>query len=321
MSPEPVPAPVDNSSEATMLGPVPLVPLGRPSVAAAARLVEHGLRHPLRVAQGGLQMTGELAAVARGTSTRAPEKGDRRFADPAFVQSPVYRRLAQGYLAATAVADDTVGRLGLDPKSEGRARFVVGQVADALAPTNRLTGNPAALRKAKATRGKSLPGRGPQPGRRRAPQRGHAEHRRLPALRRGRDHGRDPRGRGLPRRRGRADPVPAGHTPGVVAAGGLRPARDQPPLHPRPVTRPKPGRTPPEPGPPGVRAQLAQPDQGRGGLEPRHLRRHRRGRRSPPPAASPTAPTSTWSPPAPAGSPPWPWPVTWPPPATAASTT
>jgi polyhydroxyalkanoate synthase len=139
-----------------MLGPVPLVPLGRPQAAAPARLVEHGLRHPFRVARGGLALTGELAAVARGTSTRVPAKGDRRFADPAFTQHPVYRRLAQGYLAASAVADDTVGRLGLDHKSEERARFVVGQVADALAPTNRLTGNPAALRKAKATRGKSL---------------------------------------------------------------------------------------------------------------------------------------------------------------------
>ncbi len=156
MSPDPVRTPTGDCSETTMLGPVPLVPLGRPQVAAAARLVEHGLRHPFRVARGGLQLTGELAAVARGTSTRSPAKGDRRFADPAFASNPLYRRVAQGYLAAGAVADDTVGRLGLDPKSEGRARFVVGQVADALAPTNRLTGNPAALRKAKATRGKSL---------------------------------------------------------------------------------------------------------------------------------------------------------------------
>ncbi|MGH8973119.1 MAG: alpha/beta fold hydrolase [Acidimicrobiia bacterium] len=153
---EPVPTASDQQSEATMLGPVPLVPLGRPQVAAAARLVEHGLRHPLRVARGGLALTGELAAVARGTSTRAPAKGDRRFADPVFTDNPIYRRVAQGYLAATGVAGDTVGRLGLDPKSEERAQFLVGQLADALAPTNTLAGNPAALRKARATRGTSV---------------------------------------------------------------------------------------------------------------------------------------------------------------------
>jgi polyhydroxyalkanoate synthase len=54
------------------------------------------------------------------------------------------------------VADDTVGRLGLDPKSEERARFVVGQVVDALAPTNNLLGNPVALRTAVKTKGASL---------------------------------------------------------------------------------------------------------------------------------------------------------------------
>ncbi|MGH8991079.1 MAG: PHA/PHB synthase family protein, partial [Acidimicrobiia bacterium] len=99
---------------------------------------------------------GELAAVARGTSTRAPARGDRRFADPAFKDNPLYRRVAQGYLAAGAVTSDTVGRLRLDPKSEERAQFVVGQLVDALAPTNSLAGNPAALRKAKDTKGQSL---------------------------------------------------------------------------------------------------------------------------------------------------------------------
>ncbi len=153
---QPVPTPSDQQSEATMLGPVPLVPLGRPQLAAAARLLEHGLRHPVRLAGGGIRLAGEVAAVARGTSTRAPVKGDRRFADPVFTDNPIYRRVVQGYLAAVGVAGDTVGRLGLDPKSEERARFVVGQVADALAPTNSLAGNPAALRKAKATRGRSL---------------------------------------------------------------------------------------------------------------------------------------------------------------------
>ena len=48
----------------------------------------------------------------------------------------MYRRLLQGYLATTGVAGETIGRLGLDDKSEDRARFVVGQVTDALAPTN-----------------------------------------------------------------------------------------------------------------------------------------------------------------------------------------
>ncbi len=146
----------DDRSKPTMTGAVPLIPLGRPQVAAAARLAAGAARHPVRLAGAGLQLTGELASAARGGARRAPEAGDRRFADPTWSGNPVYRRVLQGYLGTAAVADDTVGRLGLDDKSEERARFVVGQVVDALAPTNSLLGNPAALRTAVASRGASM---------------------------------------------------------------------------------------------------------------------------------------------------------------------
>ncbi|MDQ1500353.1 MAG: poly[(R)-3-hydroxyalkanoate] polymerase subunit PhaC, partial [Actinomycetota bacterium] len=146
----------DDETKPTMTGAVPLVPLGRPQLAAAARLAAGAARHPVRLAGAGLRLTGELASAARGQARREPLPGDRRFTDPAWSQNPLYRRVLQGYLGATAVADATVGRLGLDDKSEGRARFVVGQVSDALAPTNSLLGNPAALRKAAATKGASL---------------------------------------------------------------------------------------------------------------------------------------------------------------------
>ena len=146
----------DEQSKPTMTGAVPLIPLGRPQVAAAARLAAGAARHPVRLAGAGLRLTGEMAAAARGEAKRDPEPGDRRFTDPAWAANPLYRRVLQGYLGAVAVADDTVGRLGLDDKSEGRARFVVEQVVDSLAPTNTLLGNPAALRTAVATKGASL---------------------------------------------------------------------------------------------------------------------------------------------------------------------
>jgi polyhydroxyalkanoate synthase len=153
MTTKPDPA---EDTKPTLTGAVPLVPLGRPQVAAAARLAAGGARHPIRLAGAGLRLTGELASAALGTAKREPQRGDRRFTDAAWSENPLYRRVLQGYLGATAVADDTVGRLGLDGKSEDRARFVVGQVVDALAPTNNLLGNPAALRRAVATRGTSV---------------------------------------------------------------------------------------------------------------------------------------------------------------------
>ncbi|HEU5448651.1 MAG TPA: alpha/beta fold hydrolase [Acidimicrobiia bacterium] len=156
MSTEPGrPAPAEESKP-TLTGAVPLVPLGRPQVAAAARLAAAGARHPIQLAGAGLRLAGELVSAGAGVPKWQPQPGDRRFSDPAWSEHPVYRRLLQGYLGANAVADDTVGRLGLDPKSEERARFIVGQVVDALAPTNNLLGNPVALRTAVTTKGASL---------------------------------------------------------------------------------------------------------------------------------------------------------------------
>src|SRR2546423_909689 len=122
----------------------------RPATAATAACP------PARLAGAGLRLTGELASAAAGAAKREPERGDRRFADPAWAENPIYRRVLQGYLGTAAVASETVGRLGLDPKSEERGRFVVGQVVDALAPTNTLLGNPAALKAAVETKGASL---------------------------------------------------------------------------------------------------------------------------------------------------------------------
>ncbi len=150
------PAAPAEESKPTLTGAVPLVPLGRPQVAAAARLAAAGARHPIQLAGAGLRLAGELVSAGAGVPKWQPQPGDRRFTDPAWAEHPVYRRLLQGYLGANAVADDTVGRLGLDPKSEERARFIVGQVIDALAPTNNLLGNPVALRTAVTTKGASL---------------------------------------------------------------------------------------------------------------------------------------------------------------------
>src|SRR5688572_1348816 len=156
MSTKPGPAAPAEESKPTLTGAVPLVPLGRPQVAAAARLAAAGARHPIQLAGAGMRLAGELVSAGAGVPKWQPQPGDRRFADPAWAEHPVYRRLLQGYLGANAVAEDTVGRLGLDPKSEERARFIVGQVVDALAPTNNLLGNPVALRTAVQTKGASL---------------------------------------------------------------------------------------------------------------------------------------------------------------------
>src|SRR5207247_43765 len=62
----------DDQSKPTLTGAVPLVPLGRPQVAAAVRLAAGAARHPVRLAAAGLSLTGELASAARGVTRHEP---------------------------------------------------------------------------------------------------------------------------------------------------------------------------------------------------------------------------------------------------------
>jgi polyhydroxyalkanoate synthase len=93
---------------------------------------------------GGL--TVELAATVAGASARAPSPKDRRFADSAWRQSWLFRRIAQTYLAVRATADDLISDAELDWDAEEELRFAVENIADALAPTNFLWSNPTALK-------------------------------------------------------------------------------------------------------------------------------------------------------------------------------
>ncbi len=125
-------------------------------LAAAGRIGVRALLEPRLLGQAVAGVGHELAEVALGRSKRAPEAGDRRWNDPAFEKNPFYHRLMQGYLAVRAGVQRVVDEVHLDPKSRERGRFAVSLVTEALAPTNHLLGNPAALKRALETRGRSL---------------------------------------------------------------------------------------------------------------------------------------------------------------------
>jgi polyhydroxyalkanoate synthase len=103
----------------------------------------------------------DLTQIATGDSELKPEPNDRRFADPAFAENPFYRRLMQAYLAWRASLHDLVGLktetiAGEDWKLPAQERFAVTLLTEALSPTNTLLGNPAALKRAFDTAGRSL---------------------------------------------------------------------------------------------------------------------------------------------------------------------
>jgi len=111
---------------------------------------------PDRVVAQSRRVARELAEIALGRSEIAPARSDRRFTDQAWAEHPVYRRLMQAYLLAAASMHELVDQADLDWKNAQRAHFAVTLLSDALAPTNTLWGNPAAIKRAFDTAGVSL---------------------------------------------------------------------------------------------------------------------------------------------------------------------
>jgi len=98
----------------------------------------------------------ELGTVVSGRSELAPEPKDRRFADPAWKSNALYTRLMQTYLATQKELTSAIETSKLDSVDKGRAQFFASLVTDALAPSNFVLGNPAAVRKIIDTGGDNL---------------------------------------------------------------------------------------------------------------------------------------------------------------------
>ena len=113
----------------------------------AAVSVAAGLaRRPDRAARRAAGFGRELTRVARGSSELRPARRDRRFADPAWETSWLYRRVLQSHLALGDAVDGLISDAGLDWHREREARFIAGNVVDALAPSNFPWSNPAVVK-------------------------------------------------------------------------------------------------------------------------------------------------------------------------------
>jgi polyhydroxyalkanoate synthase len=148
--------------EAELLAAVDPLALGE----AAARLVAGLARNP----QGTLQAFGSyasgLVAATSASAVRAlggdapgpvePGRKDKRFSDPTWQQNPAYFWLQQSYLLFGRLAKDLVEAGAGSGPDATKLRLATEIVVDALAPTNVLPGNPAALKRAFETGGASL---------------------------------------------------------------------------------------------------------------------------------------------------------------------
>jgi polyhydroxyalkanoate synthase len=130
----------------------------RPSdlMETATSLARRAFSQPTAVAKATLGFWGELLTIAAGEKRLEPEPGDRRFADEAWSNNALYAGVLQSYLAARRSLKHFATISSEDERQAERADFLLAQIGDALAPSNFLLGNPAALRKFLETGGMSL---------------------------------------------------------------------------------------------------------------------------------------------------------------------
>ncbi|MBV8095124.1 MAG: alpha/beta fold hydrolase [Acetobacteraceae bacterium] len=140
-----------------ILGPNPFVGLRLEDILSTiGQIGGQALKAPMLVLKQEAALARDLLSALPGDAAIAPAKGDKRFADTAWADNPFYRMYLQAYLAWNNALEGFVDGSDLDDLGKQRARFVISLLTDALAPTNTLLGNPAALKKAIDSGGMSL---------------------------------------------------------------------------------------------------------------------------------------------------------------------
>jgi polyhydroxyalkanoate synthase subunit PhaC len=131
--------------------------LGVRETAGALRyLGQVAVRHPLAVLQTTPNLGQELIKISLGRSQVAPEKGDKRFTDPAWQQNPLFRATMQSYLTWGSGMERYLDNLGLPGMATERMRFGVVLLRESMAPTNFFAANPAAVKRCYDTGGGSV---------------------------------------------------------------------------------------------------------------------------------------------------------------------
>ena len=131
----------------------------RQALEALRFIGQQAVRQPETLLRGAPATARELLRIGLGKSGIAPDKRDKRFADPAWRDNPWYRAVMQTYLYFGSKVDPYVDSLGIEGVNAERMRFGLTLLREALAPTNFLVTNPAAVKRCFDTAGGSV-GRG-----------------------------------------------------------------------------------------------------------------------------------------------------------------
>jgi len=111
------------------------------------RLMQSSFRH----------LEGQLSMLASAFGQDGAEKKiDRRFVVKDWDENPWYRMLKQGYLLNAHTLSELAEAIHLNKDDKSKLGFFVGQLVDAMSPSNFLATNPEAIRLALDTNGASL---------------------------------------------------------------------------------------------------------------------------------------------------------------------
>jgi polyhydroxyalkanoate synthase subunit PhaC len=113
-------------------------------------------RRPRTTSRRLASLAAEGLRIVAGTSTVSPSRRDRRFADPAWSENPLLRRVVQAYLAAGQAAEQLVSDADLDWRDDTRVRFFLENLTDALSPSNVPLINPESAKAVVDTGGGNL---------------------------------------------------------------------------------------------------------------------------------------------------------------------
>src|SRR5690606_22593196 len=125
------------------------------------------LSEPEKLAEAQVKLWQDYARLWANTADRflgretqplvQPEKGDKRFKDPAWQENAIFDFLKQSYLLTARWMQNTVQDVeGVDPKVAKKVDFYTRQFIDALSPSNFLLTNPEVLRATVESKGENL---------------------------------------------------------------------------------------------------------------------------------------------------------------------
>ena len=143
--------PASDMSEAASRNTLALNPLvgiqGQDLVEGAGILFKAVINEPKVATEQWLSFVSELGSIAAGKSERAPKAGDKRFNDPTWKESSLHSGLLKAYLAWGEAVSGLVDKTSLSDIDKQRAHLITDILIDAVAPTNTMVTNPAAVRK------------------------------------------------------------------------------------------------------------------------------------------------------------------------------